>query len=88
MSRSRAPQVTVDDLAALSRNQQNALSEIACNNRAGVGCARSTLQSLVRRGLIEPHTRLLPGGRYPVEVVEYEVPTNVHIVWAEWCAAR
>jgi hypothetical protein len=73
------------DMAALTPAQRDVLGLIAINQDAGHHPA--TLAALAQRGLIVGYRQTLPGFP-PVEITRWEVPVDVHIQWAEWCAAQ
>lgn len=63
----------------LSPTQLKTFEQIAINNDAGH--PQQTLDSLVRRGLIERYEE-----RHGTALViyRYRVPINVHFAWCEW----
>ncbi len=73
------------DMDTLTERQQYVLGSIAIGQDGGHH--PRTLQVLAERGLIVGH-RVQLAGMPPVEVVRWEVPIDVHIQWAEWCAAQ
>jgi phosphomannomutase len=77
--------VTILDMNALPGAQQLVLSAIAIGHDRGHH--ERTLQALAGKGLIVGHRVLLPGTP-PVEIVRWEVPLDVHIQWAAWCAEQ
>jgi hypothetical protein len=69
----------------LTSRQQDTLSSIA----VGLDTLHhpAVLRALAEKGLIVGHRMQLPG--WPsVEVVRWEVPIDVHMQWAAWCAAQ
>ena len=75
--------ITTRDFDRLSKSQQDTLNLIAIGQDGGH--ARSTLRSLVGRGLIEEFEQDMGGG---LTVKRYEMPIPVHIMWCEWAAAQ
>ncbi|GAA2347417.1 hypothetical protein GCM10010170_034990 [Dactylosporangium salmoneum] len=73
------------DMDALTSRQRDTLSRIACG--LDTGNHPAPLKVLAEKGLIVGHRQQLPGVP-PVEVVRWEVPLDVHIQWAAWCAAQ
>jgi hypothetical protein len=70
-------------IQALSPNQRHVLDLIAINEDRGHH--PRTLESLERRHLIVARDELL-GGRFPVRIKRYDVPTPVHMAWCALCA--
>lgn len=73
------------DMDALTPKQREVLGQIACNNDQGHPLV--TLLALAKRGLIVGWREELPG-RPPMQVTRWEVPIDVHIQWAAWCAKQ
>lgn len=73
------------DMDALTVRQQEVLGQIACG--FDQGHPEATLLALARRELIVGYEDELPGWP-PVRVARWEVPVNIHIQWAAWCAAQ
>lgn len=73
------------DMDALTERQRFVLGNIAIGLDGGHH--PRTLVALAEKGLIVGHRETLPG-HPPVEVTRWEVPVDVHIQWAEWCAAQ
>jgi hypothetical protein len=70
------------DFDALTEKQRDLLGHIAM--LGGSGHPR-TIESLLKRGLIEEYSETLPG-RFPVVIKRYTMPIWVHIQWCEWCS--
>ena len=77
--------MTTLDMDALTEQQRRVLSQIAIGFDGGHH--ERVLVALAEQGLIVGYRQTLPGFP-PVEVVRWEVPVDVHIQWAEWCAAQ
>jgi hypothetical protein len=77
--------VTTLDMDALTTRQRDTLSRIAVGLDGGNHPA--PLKVLAEKGLIVGRRELLPG-MPPVEIVRWELPLDVHIQWAAWCAEQ
>jgi hypothetical protein len=73
------------DMAALTPRQRDVLGQIAVGQDSGHHPA--VLAALEARGLIVGYRETLPG-RFPVEIVRWEVPVHIHIQWCEWCSQQ
>ncbi|GGM52635.1 hypothetical protein ACFFX1_55440 [Dactylosporangium sucinum] len=73
------------DMDALTNRQREVLGAIACGDDQHHH--RKVLKALADLGLIVEHRVRLADG-LPVEISRWEVPLDVHIQWAEWCAAQ
>lgn len=73
------------DMDALTPAQRDVLGAIACGQDGGHH--PKTLAVLERLGLIAGH-EIAMAGWPPVTVTRWEVPLDVHIQWAAWCAAQ
>ena len=78
----------LDAIRGLSDAQRRAFDQCCINN--GMGHNPRTMAALERKRLVVPHEVVLrePTGRWPVTVIDYEVPLPVHITWCEWCAEQ
>lgn len=72
-----------DLIEKLTERQRGALGLIAIGED-GMHHSR-TLETLLRKGLIEQYEQALPGG-LPVRIKRYRVPLAVYAAWCEWCA--
>jgi hypothetical protein len=77
--------MTTLDMAALTARQRDVLGQIATG--LDQGHHPKVLEALAAKNLIEGHETTLPG-RFPVRVVRWEVPLDVHMQWTAWCAAQ
>ena len=69
----------------LSDKQAEVLGQMCIGDESGHG--HRTLKALEAKGLLVGYDELL-GGRFPVRIRLYYVPTRVHVEWCEWCAAN
>jgi len=78
------PRVTSADFARLTNNQRMCLSYYAVGGALSgpVLWDQRTLDSLVRRGMLERVDRKMGGG---LTIHDYEMPIAAHIAWCEWC---
>lgn len=68
---------------ALTARQREVLGEIACGQDGGHPTA--TLEALERKGLIVGFLARCQGWP-PVIITRWQVPLDVHMQWAQWCA--
>jgi Fe2+ or Zn2+ uptake regulation protein len=71
---------TIKTIKKLTQKQQDALSLIAVD-LPPVYSMQSTLNSLIKKGLIEKYET--HDGAYTF--YHYRMPLSVHIAWCEWC---
>ena len=67
----------------LSKQQLAVFEQIAINNDGGHNSR--TLESLIKRNLIESYEQKDTVFFGDLTVIRYRVPLNVHIEWCEWC---
>ena len=71
-------------IESLSEKQRRALGLIAIGRDE---CLNDrTVDSLVRRGLVERRSERIRSGQFMLTVMRYSVPVNVHLAWCGWCA--
>jgi hypothetical protein len=85
MNDEKRKSITPKDIAALSKQQRHVLGCI-CINQDG-GHARSTLDSLEKRGLIASWDEDA-GGHPPMTIKRYGAPFDVHMAWCQWCSEQ
>jgi hypothetical protein len=67
----------------LTDKQRDVLGAIAINQDGGHH--PKTLAALRKFGLISRREEF-KGGWFPMTVVRYDVPVDIHIAWCEWCS--
>lgn len=77
--------MTALDMDALVERQRHVLGSIAIGQDGGHHPA--ILAFLAEKGFIVGH-RVQLAGMPPVEVIRWEVPLDVHVQWAAWCAEQ
>lgn len=77
--------MTTLDMDALTERQRFILGQIAIGFDGGHH--PQMLRFLAERGLIVGRTVRM-GGTPAVDVTRWEVPLDVHIQWAAWCAQQ
>lgn len=70
---------------ALTARQRDVLSDIACG--LDRGHPPKVLAALAGKDLIVGREETLPG-HPPVRITRWEVPIDVHMQWAAWCAQQ
>lgn len=70
----------------LTEKQFNLLSRIACGDDSQV--ERRIVKALIAKALVQPYTEPVQTEIGTLEVQRYMVPINVHMAWAQWCAAN
>lgn len=74
------------NFSALTKKQQHVLGMVSINLDGGHN--RSTLDSLVKKGLIERYEEPSMAGPFKMSIHRYRVPLAVHMAWCYWCAAK
>jgi hypothetical protein len=72
------------NFSKLTKNQRHVLGLIAMGEDGGH--SDRTLDSLVKRGLIERQEQSFGDGLG--SIYRYSMPLSVHMAWCAWCAER